>query len=249
MAENKAEDWHVDDMFPLGMWQQELTKIPVPNRDLCIVLYNEDEIRMGWYYADLAIVRNQSNPEIWIGKERGIWVNPFKVRVSKNSKYIFCCAEAYNAKINKEYSFAYPFFIIDIDDELACVVHHKNAIHYKITEEVEGIFTLRLDPPDANGRFPNRDGEQITIRDLDWEPLQTMRYHYEKYAQSGQVEPYKETLGTWAFDKFWGGLAKIALLNTKWRFENQFYGKYIYDHVANAVLNIQAFVINRRNRD
>lgn len=248
MSENKADDWNVDDMFPLGTWQQELRKIPVPNRDLCVVLYNEEEVRMCWYYADLAIVRNKSNPTIWIGEESGIRVNPFDVKVSPDGKYLFCCAEAYNKQINKKYSFAYPFFVINLDEKKACVIHHKNASHYEIIVERGGIFRLNLKYPESAKGFPDRDGERIPINDLDWEPLDTMRYHYEKYALSGQVEPYRETIGTWIFDKFWSFLARISLTNMKWRFESEYYNKFVYKFVAAAVLKIQIYVTTRKNR-
>ena len=126
------------------------------------------------------------------------------------------------------------------------MIYHKNAFDYEMTEEKDGIFKLTLNNSSPFANLPNRNGEKIVIADLDWEPIQTMRHHFKKFAQSIEITPRKKTFRILTLEKLLNLVLRIKLWNEKLHIENRHYPNFIYRSVVGVGLKLTLILNNLR---
>ena len=86
------------------------------------------------------------------------------------------------------------------------------------------------------------------IADLDWEPIQTMRHHFKKFAQSIEITPRKKTFRIWTLEKLLNLVLRIKLWNEKLHIEKRHYPNLIYRFVVGLGVKL-TLILNKLTKD
>lgn len=182
LVQSKSE-WVFPGSFPRGYFEENEV-LEITGRDCAVLFFDLDEPRMGLHYAETAIFRGRITPKrIFRADDSRVRITFGKPSyvLSADERYLFVSRE-FRLDENK---FHFSWVIFDLEELTFAFVPMLNSVDYTVEQLSEDRFSLSI-IYDREG-LPNRNGEPIELKKLEWFPEIEFKNYPDIYKSLGST--------------------------------------------------------------